>query len=113
MNLPPNMRAIILKFGLTDINVRSNYNFLKVYQKGCKENEQVDLTNYFYIGAQQLPPFGQVTELIMPWDDDKEQVLCVDFEVSQAHGYAMQSGAKFDNPYEYATFAIAGYQYKQ
>ena len=42
VNLPPNMRALIVKFGLTDINVRSQYNYLKIYQKGAKT--KIDLT---------------------------------------------------------------------
>ena len=48
----------------------------------------------------------------MPWDFELESVLCVDYEISQAHGYQMQTGARFDNPYAYATFGVAGFQFK-
>ena len=30
-NLPRDMRALIVKFGLTDINVRSYYSYLRIY----------------------------------------------------------------------------------
>ena len=56
VNLPPNMRALIVKFGLTDINVRSQYNYLKIYQKGAKT--KIDLTEYFYLGPEPIPAFG-------------------------------------------------------
>ena len=42
------MRALIVKFGLTDINVRGYYSCLRIYQKGS--TEKVDLTDYFYVG---------------------------------------------------------------
>ena len=55
-NLPRDMRALIVKFGLTDINVRSYYSYLRIYQKGS--TEKIDLTDYFYLGPQPIPPFG-------------------------------------------------------
>ena len=55
-DLPRDMRALIVKFGLTDINVRSYYSYLRIYQKGS--TEKIDLTDYFYLGPQPIPPFG-------------------------------------------------------
>ena len=53
-----------------------------------------------------------MSEIVMPWDEDLESVLCVDFEISQLHSYAMQNGTRHDNPYAYATFSVGGYQHK-
>jgi len=54
--LPANTRAIIVRFGLTDLNIRREYGSLHVYQAGSPT--KVDLTNFFFVGPQPLPPFG-------------------------------------------------------
>ena len=81
MGLPANTRVIILRFGLTDLNVRRDYLTLSVGQAGSPT--KVDLTNHFYVGPQPLPPFGQSTEIIMPWDSNLDAKLVVEFQVAQ------------------------------
>ena len=68
--LPANTRTVILKFGLTDLNARRDYASLVIYQAGSPA--RVDLTNHFFVGPQPLPTFGQMTEIIMPWDEKLE-----------------------------------------
>ena len=48
IGLPANTRSIILKFGLTDMNVRRDYASLCAYQLGSPK--KVELTNYFFVG---------------------------------------------------------------
>ena len=78
--LPPNTRALILRFGLTDLNVRREYGSLVVYQAGSQA--RIDLTNFFIVGHAPLPAFGQSSEIIMPWDEDLDQTLIVEFQIS-------------------------------
>lgn len=80
VGLPKNTSSIFLKFGLTDLNVRRDYVSLVVYQPGSES--KMDLTNNFFAGPQYLPPFGLMTELLMPWDDNLEQKVVVEFQVN-------------------------------
>lgn len=47
-DLPHNTRALIVKFSLTDINLRRHYTSLTIQQG--KSSNVVDLTNYFMVG---------------------------------------------------------------
>jgi len=69
--LPANTRAIILRFGLTDVNLRRDYASLLVYQAGSPA--KVDLTNFFFVGPAPVPSFGQSSEILMPWDEKLDQ----------------------------------------
>ena len=122
MGLPPNTRNIILKWGLTDLNLRRDYASLHVYQAGSQG--KIDLTNFFFVGPCNLPTFGQMTELIMPWDTTLESKLIVEFQCAQQQhqpppqmygmppGYYSQMSGQ-ENPYAYAVFSICGFQFKQ
>ena len=77
MGLPENTRSIILKFGLTDMNMRREYAALCAYQLGS--STKVDLTNYFFVGPMILPPFGQTTEVMLPWDPAMESKIVIEF----------------------------------
>ena len=88
VGLPPRTRNIILKWGLTDLNLRRDYASLYVYQAGAQG--KIDLTNYFFVGPNRLPPFGQMTEVIMPWDEDLESKLVVEFQCAQMQQYPTQ-----------------------
>ena len=100
--LPPFTRALILRFGLTDLNVRREYGSLVLYQAGSKA--RIDLTNFFIVGHAPLPPFGQSSEIIMPWDENLDQTLVVEFQISPS----MPTPQPYDpyynaqhNPYAY------------
>jgi len=119
VGLPANTRNILLKWGLTDLNIRRDYASLHVYQAGSQA--KIDLTNYFFVGPNRLPPFGQMTEMIMPWDQNLEAKLIVEFQCAQmqhqpAYGYHGGAGgyqsahmASQENPYAYAVFSICGF----
>eukprot|EP00352_Strombidinopsis_acuminata_P006163 CAMPEP_0176369792 /NCGR_PEP_ID=MMETSP0126-20121128/23542_1 /TAXON_ID=141414 ORGANISM="Strombidinopsis acuminatum, Strain SPMC142" /NCGR_SAMPLE_ID=MMETSP0126 /ASSEMBLY_ACC=CAM_ASM_000229 /LENGTH=125 /DNA_ID=CAMNT_0017728583 /DNA_START=669 /DNA_END=1046 /DNA_ORIENTATION=- len=46
-NLPHNTRALIVKFALTDINLRRQYTSITIQQG--KSSNVIDLTNYFMV----------------------------------------------------------------
>lgn len=77
VGLPPNTRSVILRFGLTDMNVRRDYSSLCVSQEGSPK--KINLTNHFFVGPEPLPAFGQMIEIIMPWDMNLEAKLVVEF----------------------------------
>lgn len=66
-----------------------------------------------------------MTELIMPWDEDLEPKLVVEFQCAQHQPalYVDNTALRFQSygmpplynadPYAYATFAVSGYQFKQ
>ena len=115
------------------MNVRREYATLSMYQAGSAN--RVDLTNTFFIGTQQLPPFGQMTELILPWDQKLESELVIEFSVAPPQmnvhhhpHYDMGMGMGHphhhhphhahhhqppNNPYSYAIFSVAGFLFKQ
>ena len=59
------------------MNIRRSYGSLVVYQLGT--DAKVDLTNYFFVGQQPMPAFGQMTEIVFPWDSRLDQKLVVEF----------------------------------
>lgn len=85
MGLPPNTRTVILRFGLTDMNVRRDYSKLTVYQMGSPA--KIDLTNHFFAGPHQLPTFGSVIEVVMPWEMNLEAKLVVEFQCAPQQPY--------------------------
>ena len=80
VGLAENTRTVILRFGLTDMNVRRDYASLCVSQQGSPT--KIDLTNHFFVGPEPLPAFGQMTEIVMPWDMNLEAKLVVEFTVA-------------------------------
>jgi len=117
---------------LTDLNIRREYGSLHVYQAGSPT--KVDLTNFFFVGPTPLPPFGQCTEIIMPWDQKLDAKLVVEFQVAAQqppmhpphhnhYGYPhgpgpygghmqpppMQHHLSGLNPYAFAMISIAGF----
>ena len=94
VGLPENTRSVIIKFGLTDMNVRRDYASLVMYQVGS--SSKLDLTNYFFVGPERMPVFGQTTEIMMPWDMSCEQKLCIEFQVAPQQPIAPPM---YGNPY--------------
>lgn len=78
--MPANTRALILRFSLTDINLRRDYASLVVYQAGSLA--RIDLTNFFFVGHGPMPPFGTSSEILMPWDEKLEAKIVVEFQVA-------------------------------
>ena len=120
-NLPNEPQALIVKFSLTDINIRRDYEKLTMCQIGAAE--AVDLTHYFYLGPYPVPGFGSTVEVIVPWDKQGEPILAIAATLSepcsQMEGYSfgpsnsvsMPSGQQH-NPYAYASFQVVGFMYK-
>ena len=65
-SLPDNTQALIIKYQLSDINVRKHFSQLLLKQESS--NNIIDLSSYFILGPQIIPSFGMSTELIIPWD---------------------------------------------
>jgi hypothetical protein len=80
-DLPLHAKAVIVRFGITDINIRKQYSSLVVQQSGA--NSSINLTNYFFAGQGMQPILGMTTEVIMPWDANLPQTLAVMFECQQ------------------------------
>ncbi len=58
--------GLILRFTLTDLNVRRLYHSILVKQGTI--NEGVDISSMYNVYTTNLPSFGLSSELILPWD---------------------------------------------
>ena len=101
-DLPNGVKALILKFALSDINVRRLYHSMVIAQE--ESATLVDLSNYFYVGMHPVPPFGMTTEIILPWEDKKPHNLLLSITLNNYH-------MPF-NPYAYASISVAGFIYE-
>ena len=70
IQVPEGVRALIVRFALTDINVRRLFWTMSLYQVGVSKSAAVDLSSLFYIGPSPVPSFGTATEIIMPWSGE-------------------------------------------
>jgi len=79
--LPNRIGAVIVKFSLTNINIRRLYASLHLSQSGS--SNKVNLTDYFFVGPELSPPIGQSTEIIFPWDRDLPHKLELEVTLAQ------------------------------
>jgi hypothetical protein len=63
---PKSTFQIVVSFGLTDINLRREYDWIQLSQ--CKSEQSIDLTDHFTVYDNQLPKLGKTVDVIMPWD---------------------------------------------
>jgi len=89
-DLPHNTRALIVKFSLTDINLRRQYSSITI-QQGKSQNV-IDLTNYFMVG-QQCPSFGSAIEVIMPWDSKLAPEFVLTYSIDGSYAMHQQQFA--------------------
>ena len=72
------VRAVTIKFSVSDMNIRRRYSRFEINQLGAKDHA-CDLLDYFSVGPQPLPVFGMATEVTIPWSDEFENGLTAEF----------------------------------
>jgi hypothetical protein len=72
----------VVKFGLTDLNVRREYDWISLSQ--FTSDQSIDLTDHFTVGDNQMPKFGKTVDVIMPWDPKLPQRLILEFTLSES-----------------------------
>lgn len=122
--MPHGVKGLIVRFALTDINVRRLYARLALRQDGTSNESAIDLTGFFWIGPNGVPSFGSATEVILPWSADLNQQLKVDITLPPTPGLpAAYSPDQFPPPkfvspmqgylnaISYGVFQITGFIY--
>ena len=121
--VPEGVKALIVRFALTDINVRRLFWTLTLQQVGVSKSAAVDLTSFFWVGPHPLPSFGTATEIILPWDGKLAKQLKLDMTLPMTPGLPQQHSPwqpmpMMPNPYQeflnaisYATIHITGLLY--
>jgi hypothetical protein len=120
------VKGLIIRFALTDINVRRLYVRLAITQAGRSNECVVDLTSFFWIGPTGVPSFGTASEIILPWDGGLHSQLKLDFTLPQTPGQPAQHIPEHNpwfaprpvnpmqdylNQISYAVFQITGFIY--
>ncbi|CDW81997.1 e3 ubiquitin-protein ligase nrdp1-like [Stylonychia lemnae] len=104
--IPKDTQALILRYTLTDLNVRRLIRSFQISQQD--DNNVIELGNYFTIGTQSIPQIGMSTEILMPWDMSKSQTL----KASITLHFHQNPNIFIPNVYQYASIVLAGVQKK-
>ena len=121
--MPQGAKGLIVRFALTDVNVRRLYRQIVLAQSGVSNESQVDVSNFFYIGPHPLPSFGIASEVLVPWNTQLNQEMTVTLTLPvqpKAKGWFTKEALQLVKTYEhddylnsiaYASIQIVGFIY--
>ena len=92
---------------MKNLNIRRRYSRLSIKQFGTP-SPATELTDYFTVGPNPIPVFGMATEVTIPWDDDYDNAIVVDFSVLVDQNLALnRNDPQFAG---YASISVVGFQ---
>ena len=105
--MPQLVKAVTVKFALSNLNTRRKYSRLSISQAGAPAG--IELTDYFMVGSEVLPKFGMATEVTLAWSDEFENALTLEMAIAYDTHDHSESSTECAHNEGHASISIVGF----